>query len=158
MHTMKVVIGGASGVGTTTYLHRLVHDEFLDDTTSTVGISFLTKVVQRGDRAVTLMLWDLSGQERYRFFQPSYVQGATAGIVLFDLCRIWSLFQVQEWVVMFRSMPRRRCPSSSGGQSGIAYPTPNSHRFGIKPWRRSPISASCASCRRPRRMGRTSMS
>ncbi len=113
--SIKVVIGGAGGVGKTTYVHRLVHDSFLPYTTLTVGISFITKTVQRNGQSMVLTLWDLGGQERFRFLQPSYVRGARAGVVFFDMANLPSIFQVKEWVDLFRNNTTSSLPIVLGG-------------------------------------------
>ncbi len=113
--SIKVVIGGAGGAGKTTYLHRFVHNSFLPYTALTVGISFITKTVQRNGQSMVLTLWDLGGQDRFRFLQPSYVRGARAGVVFFDMCNMLSIHQVKEWVDMFRSNATPSIPIVLGG-------------------------------------------
>nr|MDO8119083.1 Rab family GTPase [Candidatus Sigynarchaeota archaeon] len=101
--TMKVVVGGAGGVGKSTYLHRFVHGNYFPNTAMTIGIAFITKIVKRDGKAATLQLWDLGGQERFRMLQPAYVRGAHAGIVFFDMSMPETFFQVSDWVHMFRN-------------------------------------------------------
>nr|MDO8113868.1 Rab family GTPase [Candidatus Sigynarchaeota archaeon] len=111
----KIVVGGAGGVGKTTLLHRYLHNVFLPDTTMTIGIAFHTKVIVSDDSNVTLTLWDLGGQERFRFMQPSYISGAKAGIVFFDMSRFDTIMQVKDWVDMFRKYGPPRIPIILGG-------------------------------------------
>jgi len=99
---LKIVVGGAGGVGKTTLLHRYLHGLFKDDTTMTIGVSFVTKEINRPNAKIKLSLWDLGGQDRFRFLQKSYVQGARAGIVFYDMTRIDTMMQVKDWVTMFR--------------------------------------------------------
>ncbi len=113
--SIKVVIGGAGGVGKSTYLHRFVHNNFLPNTALTVGISFITKTIQRDGQSVVLTLWDLGGQERFRFLQSSYVRGARAGIVFFDTSNPVSIYQIKEWVNLFRNNNTASIPIVLGG-------------------------------------------
>ncbi len=113
--SVKVVIGGAGGVGKTTYLHRFVHDNFLPSTTLTIGVSFITKTVNRDGRTLVLQLWDLGGQERFRMLQPAYTRGAQAGIVFFDMSIPTTIFQVGDWVNMFRNNAKSSIPIILGG-------------------------------------------
>ncbi len=99
---LKVVIGGAGGVGKTTLLHRYLHGLFKEDTTMTIGVSFASKEVTRQNAKIKLSLWDLGGQDRFRFLQKSYCQGARAAVVFFDMTRLDTMLQVKEWVNMFR--------------------------------------------------------
>ncbi len=101
-YRFKILAGGAGGVGKTTLLHRYVHNVFKTDTSMTVGVSFKTKDIFRNGQKIVLALWDLGGQERFRFVQSSYCQGASAGIIFFDMSRLDTIDQVKDWVTMFR--------------------------------------------------------
>jgi small GTP-binding protein len=100
----KVVLGGAGGVGKTTLLHRFLHGTFLSDTSMTIGVSFQKKEVMHGNTGVVLSIWDLGGQDRFRFVQKQYCQGAKAGVVFFDLTRLDTIIQLKEWVDLYRSV------------------------------------------------------
>jgi small GTP-binding protein len=109
-YTLKVVIGGAGGCGKTTLLHRYLHGLFRQDTTMTIGVSFTAKEVSRPNAKIKLSLWDLGGQDRFRFMQKSYVQGARAAIVFFDMTRLDTMLQVKDWVNMFRESVSPQMP------------------------------------------------
>ncbi|HME54998.1 MAG TPA: Rab family GTPase [Candidatus Lokiarchaeia archaeon] len=114
-YTFKIVIGGAGGVGKTTLLHRYLHNVFLSDTALTVGVAFLSKEIVRDGTRAMLSLWDLGGQDRFRFLQPSYCAGAKAAIVFFDMTRLDTATQVKEWVAMFRAHASPNIPIILGG-------------------------------------------
>jgi len=100
----KIVLGGAGGVGKTTLLHRFLHGTFLSDTSMTIGVSFQKKEVKHDSTSVVLSIWDLGGQDRFRFVQKQYCQGAKAGVVFFDLTRLDTMEQLKEWVDLYRSV------------------------------------------------------
>ena len=102
-YNFKVVVGGAGGVGKTTLLHRYLHNEFLTDTTMTVGVDFHNKEVIKDGTKILLTIWDLGGQERFRFFQPSYCAGSRAAFIFFDLTMMSTALQVKDWAAMFRA-------------------------------------------------------
>ncbi|MEX2685103.1 MAG: Rab family GTPase [Candidatus Sigynarchaeota archaeon] len=114
-YTFKIVVGGAGGVGKTTLLHRFLHNVFKADTSLTVGVTFKTKELTRNGQKVTLALWDLGGQDRFRFLQPTFCQGARAGIVFFDMSRFGTMEQVKDWVAMFRQYAYPHIPIILGG-------------------------------------------
>nr|MDO8111707.1 Rab family GTPase [Candidatus Sigynarchaeota archaeon] len=101
-YIFKIVIGGAGGAGKTTLLIRYLKNVFKSDTALTVGVGFYTKELVRDGKKVILSLWDLGGQDRFRFLQPSYCLGARAGIIFFDMSRLDTLSQVEDWTKMFR--------------------------------------------------------
>ncbi len=94
----KIMVGGEGGVGKTTLLRKYVSGTFSTDTHMTIGIEFHVKQVVSAERKYTLQLWDLGGQERFRFMLSSYCLGANGALLLFDLTRMSSLDSLQEWV------------------------------------------------------------
>jgi len=98
----KIAVGGQGGVGKTTILYRFIHNEFISDAKLTVGVQFHTQALERQGRKISLVLWDLGGQERFRFIQPEYVKGAVACITCFDMSRYMTLEATREWIDMFR--------------------------------------------------------
>lgn len=101
-YVWKVVVGGAGGTGKTSILHRYIHDEFITDMKMTVGVQFHTQRLNRNGKIVTLSLWDLAGQNRFRFVLPNYIIGANVAMVLFDMSRVATLLEVDEWIELFR--------------------------------------------------------
>ncbi len=90
------------GVGKTTFLLRYMTHEFVGDTSLTIGVNFHTSVLKHDSENVTLMLWDLGGQERFRFVQGSYIKGAAAALVFFDIGRIKTLYDLEDWFKLIR--------------------------------------------------------
>ncbi|HME55905.1 MAG TPA: Rab family GTPase [Candidatus Lokiarchaeia archaeon] len=114
-YVFKIVVGGAGGVGKTTLLHRYLHDVFKTDTAMTIGVEFHTRELVRKGQRVSLQIWDLGGQERFRFLQPMHCAGARGAIVFFDLSRISTLAQVKDWVDMIRQQTSPSIPIILGG-------------------------------------------
>ncbi len=100
--TWKIMIGGEGGVGKTTILHRYIHNEFTASTLMTVGVQFHIQRLERQGKSITLSLWDLGGQERFRFVFPQYCRGAVGGFVLFDMSRFETFAKIGEWVSLFK--------------------------------------------------------
>ncbi len=94
----KIMVGGDGGVGKTTLLRKYVSGTFSTDTHMTIGIEFHVKQLLHDGQGYTLQLWDLGGQERFRFMLSSYCLGANGALLLFDLTRMSSLDSLQEWV------------------------------------------------------------
>lgn len=113
----KIVVGGEGGVGKTTILHRYLHNEFLEDTKLTVGVQFHTQSLERQGRRISLVLWDLGGQERFRFIQGEYIKGAVAAFVLFDMSRYMTLEATREWIQLIK----QNAPSSPMVLVGTKY-------------------------------------
>jgi small GTP-binding protein len=88
-YLFKIVIGGQGAVGKTTLLHRYLNGVFLQNSSMTIGVAFHAKqlYLEGVQKKVKLSLWDLGGQERFRFLQANYSAGAKAAVVFFDMTR-----------------------------------------------------------------------
>lgn len=95
---LKFIILGDGAVGKTTLLHRYVKREFLDTTTMTIGVEFLTKQIELNSVICQLILWDITGQERFRFMIERYIRGASGALLLFDITNMTSFVNIGKWV------------------------------------------------------------
>ncbi len=98
----KLIFGGAGGVGKTTLLNRFMYNDFNPATPLTVGVAFNTLAIERQGRNIGLALWDLGGQDRFRFIQGIYCEKSQAAFVFFDMSNLGTLSQVPDWISMFR--------------------------------------------------------
>ena len=64
---------------------------------STVGIDFLTKIVECNGQSVRLQFWDTAGQERFRSMIPSFLRDTRAFIIMYDLTIKDSFNNVCSW-------------------------------------------------------------
>lgn len=99
---LKILTAGEGGVGKTTLLHRYVEGRFSADTRMTIGVEFFLKETVVDEKQCTLQLWDFGGQERFRFLLESYVLGAKGAMLMFDLTRISSLENLEQWLNIVR--------------------------------------------------------
>jgi small GTP-binding protein len=104
--SLKVVVIGESGVGKTCLLIRFVRDTFDEDTQSTLGIEFLSKIIQTETRRIQLQLWDTAGQELFRTVTRGYYRGSAGALVLFDLSNRDSFDNVERWLQDVKSVAR----------------------------------------------------
>jgi len=54
------------------------------------------------DFLIKLQIWDFGGEERFRFFLPIYARGSSGGIFMYDITRISSLNNLNEWLSIFK--------------------------------------------------------
>jgi Ras-related protein Rab-1A len=99
---LKILITGDSQVGKTTLLYRYIEDEFVDTTTMTVGVEFSYKELQFNNTIVQLQIWDIGGQERFRFMVDKYIKGAHGALLLFDTTSMKSFVNVKKWERLLR--------------------------------------------------------
>ncbi len=108
MHTnvFKIIVAGEGGVGKTTLLYKYVNGTFMTDTTMTIGVQFHLKDVVYDDVHYSLQLWDLGGQDRFRFMLPFYIRGARGAILLYDTTWMASINNLEEWIGICRSQTK----------------------------------------------------
>ncbi len=94
----KTVLIGEGGVGKTSLAVRYTEDRFEEDMKMTIGVNFASKKVEVDGTDVTLMLWDLGGQPRFRDVIGDYFRGAKVAIAVFDATRYFSLERLQDWI------------------------------------------------------------
>jgi len=99
---LKILTAGEGGVGKTTLLHRYVEGKFSADTRMTIGVEFFLKETEIEEKQCTLQLWDFGGQERFRFLLESYVLGAKGAMLMFDLTRMMTLENLEQWLNIVR--------------------------------------------------------
>lgn len=94
----KVFIAGEGGVGKTTMIERFVKGLWNPNTIMTIGVNHSVKII--GD--LTLQIWDLGGEDRFRLILPSYLKGSFAGVLCFDTTRFSTFRNLSEWVKLIR--------------------------------------------------------
>ncbi len=99
----KVMVAGDGGVGKTTLLRKFVNGTFDIATNMTIGVQWHVKETMVDGQAVSLQLWDLGGQDHFRFMLPSYTLGAKGALLLYDMTRTSSLDSLEEWVKICRT-------------------------------------------------------
>ncbi|GAG61970.1 unnamed protein product, partial [marine sediment metagenome] len=109
--TLKVIIVGPSAVGKTSLLNRFVHSEFALKYKLTIGVDFLTKTVEyQPSKFVKLHIWDIGGQEKFKFLHRSFYEGASGALLAFDLSRQNTFSSLKIWLSEMRSIMTNEIP------------------------------------------------
>ena len=98
----KIILFGESGVGKTTLVQRILHDRFNNDLKSTIGVELCIKKTMYANKMVTLSIWDIAGQDRFKALLTNYCIGASAGILAFNINDINSVSNFEFWVRTIR--------------------------------------------------------
>lgn len=96
----KIVFLGQAGTGKTSIIQQFVHRSFDQCYQATVGMDFVSKVLnaEGGQRPVRLQLWDTAGQERFRALIPGYLRDSSACVVVYDITSRESFESIRGWV------------------------------------------------------------
>lgn len=102
----KVCMLGDAAVGKTSLVRRYVLDEFSDRYLTTIGAKVMKKEVcidiNDNRYTVSLMLWDLMGQQEFEFLQSTYYKGAQGGVLVADITRKETLDNIKTWLKGFK--------------------------------------------------------
>lgn len=99
----KICMLGASAVGKTSLVKQFVEGIFSEKYLTSIGVKIDKKTVEVSDAVVQLMLWDIEGVDRYAGFNPKYLRGASAAIIVVDQTRPQSLLDGLEICRMIKS-------------------------------------------------------
>ena len=92
----KICMLGATGVGKTSLVSRFVLSVFSDTYLTTIGVKVDKKVMTVDERDVTLLLWDIYGQDEFQTVRTSYLRGASGYLLVADGTRQLTLDTARE--------------------------------------------------------------
>ncbi len=95
----KVCIVGDSEVGKTTLVNQYLKRRFVADAQRTIGSNFFVKYIKIPDvkHLLTLQIWDLAGQPRFKWVRYAFYKGASGIVYAFDLTRRITLDNIITW-------------------------------------------------------------
>ncbi len=97
----KICLVGAFATGKTSLVSRFVKSIYSDIYHSTVGVKIDKKVVKLKQQEVSLILWDIHGEDEFQRVQMSYLRGASGYFLVVDGTRRYTLdkaFSLQDRV------------------------------------------------------------
>lgn len=80
----KLCILGAFSVGKTSLIKRYVESIFSEAYITTVGVKVDKKTVRLGERSISLILWDIAGEDDMSSLRTSYLRGAAGYLLVAD--------------------------------------------------------------------------
>ena len=80
----KICMLGGFAVGKTSLVARYVSSIFSDKYLSTVGVKIDKKQLNVDGKDVTMMLWDIYGQDDFQTVQPSQLRGMSGYLLVVD--------------------------------------------------------------------------
>jgi small GTP-binding protein len=83
----KMVLLGDGAVGKTSLIRKFVTDKYDDDYIVTIGTKVTKKDLVVGGKELTLMIWDVLGQQGYTTTQSMSFSGSTGAMLVADITR-----------------------------------------------------------------------
>ena len=106
-HVFKVVFIGDPGVGKTSIVAKHVSAAFKENYIPTLGTNISSKNYSIAGNPVSLMIWDIAGQEVFKTVIQKYFEGTNAAFIVFDVTRPETYHSVALWYQeMMRFVPK----------------------------------------------------
>lgn len=100
--TFKIVLLGEQSVGKGAFTKRYCYNIYDPKESITIGVDFLTKTVEVRGKKIKLQIWDVGGEDRFRFLLPTYLIGANGAFILYDITQPQTLDNITEWSTIVR--------------------------------------------------------
>lgn len=117
---VKMVLLGDAGVGKSSLAQRFVTNNFKPYCETTIGASFMSKMIMIKGKPVKCQIWDTAGQEKYHSLAPMYYRGAGAAILVYDITAAKSFDRLKEWVEELQTQgPEEMVLAVAGNKSDL---------------------------------------
>ncbi|KAL4477649.1 hypothetical protein ABPG74_002799 [Tetrahymena malaccensis] len=98
----NIQLCGNSSVGKTSIIHRLIYDNYLENTVITLGVNYYKKNFVIQGEPISVTIHDTSGQERYIDITKQSVRKADALILVYDKTSEQSFQDLESlWISQF---------------------------------------------------------
>jgi len=93
----KIIVIGDPMVGKTSLLMKFATSHFDERYIQTIGANITTKNILINGCIISMMVWDIAGQEEFSEMRFSYFEGANGIIIVYDITRRETLDNVDNW-------------------------------------------------------------
>ncbi|MHA1339071.1 MAG: Rab family GTPase [Promethearchaeota archaeon] len=96
----KFVILGDPEVGKTSLISKYTSGKFRDEYIATIGVSITNhafKIPLEPTSGIKLLLWDLAGQEKFKFARKIYLEGARGCFLVYSVIDRNSFNNINKW-------------------------------------------------------------
>ena len=98
----KLIFLGDQSVGKSCILNRFINNTFTEDYQATIGLDFKTKEkVKINNQDSKLLLYDTSGQEKFKSLIPMYTRDADIILLVYDVTSKDSFIHLSNWLKIF---------------------------------------------------------
>ena len=102
-YVFKVVLVGDPGVGKTSIIRRYIHGIFEEDYQSARSTRIFSKELDFDGRRVTLSIFEIGGEEKFRFGENILFKGSEGVVLVFDITNEGSFQSLEDWFAQVRS-------------------------------------------------------
>lgn len=81
----KIILTGGYAVGKTSLINRFVYQRFSTQFQSTIGVKIDRKTIDMPDTQLTMLIWDIGGEQSQARIADTYYLGSSGVIYVFDV-------------------------------------------------------------------------
>ena len=97
-YLLKFIIIDNTTVSKSNILLKYVHNKFVNEYQSTVGVEFGAKNIDIEGQTFRIQIWDTTGQENFRCLTRSYFKNSVCAIITYDITNKQSFDNIQDWI------------------------------------------------------------
>ena len=97
-YKLKIIFIGDSRVGKTNLIKRFITNTFNQNSKSTLGVEFMSKLYKIKNHIFKIEIWDTAGQERYKSITAVYYNGAKGALIVYDITSRNSFNNLDKWM------------------------------------------------------------
>jgi len=98
-YLFKLVVVGDATVGKSSFLKKIVNQDFNEITEPTIGVDFFTHTVSiPNGKIIKSHIWDTAGQEAFRSIIKNYYRNAAGMFLMYDVSNRNSFESLDYWV------------------------------------------------------------
>ncbi len=90
----KICMLGSFAVGKSSLVRRFVENMFSEKYMTTIGVKIDKKIVELKNQSLTLVIWDIAGENGYHQIHGTYLRGMSGYILVADKTRTATLDSV----------------------------------------------------------------
>jgi small GTP-binding protein len=106
----KIIFIGDEGVGKTSLVARYATSQFKADYLPTLGANVVAKEYSYENRILTLLVWDIAGQEMFSQVRDKYYGGTSMAVLVYDVTSKKTLTNTKNWLADMRSAASANTP------------------------------------------------
>ena len=103
----KLIVIGDELVGKTSILKRFKFNQFNAIYEPTVGLEFESIPILIDDQSVNLLLYDMSGHQKFRGLIPLYTSDANIILLIYDISKLDSFNNIEKWYSSLNNLNRK---------------------------------------------------
>ena len=103
----KLIVIGDELVGKTAILKRFKFNQFNAIYEPTVGLEFESIPILIDDQSVNLLLYDMSGHQKFRGLIPLYTSDANIILLIYDISKLDSFNNIEKWYSSLNNLNRK---------------------------------------------------